>query len=87
MNDFISNSSFLCITLTVVAFCIGSVCQSKWKLVILNPILIGSGIIMLTLTVLNIPVEEYQAKCQPLSYFMTPATICLAISFAEQLKD
>ena len=27
---------------------------------------------------------DYQEGCRPLSYLMTPATICLGISFAEQ---
>ena len=29
---------------------------------------------------------DYQEGCRPLSYLMTPATICLGISFAEQVE-
>ncbi len=52
----------------------------------LNPILIGAGIVMIVLCLLKVPVADYQEGCKPLSYLMTPATICLGISFAEQVE-
>ena len=86
MREYICNSSYFCVALTLAAFLIGSACQKKWKLAVLNPILIGAGIIILTLTALKIPVEQYQENCKVISYLITPATICLAISFAEQIQ-
>ena len=86
MIELLSGSSFFSIALTVSAFCIGAACQRKWKKAILNPILIGAAIVMITLWLFKIPVEQYQADCAPLSYLMTPATICLAIAFYEQLQ-
>ena len=86
MTELLSGSGFFCIALTVGAFCMGSACQRKWKLAIFNPILIGAALVMLTLWALNIPVEQYQNDCKPLTYLMTPATICLAIAFYEQLQ-
>jgi putative effector of murein hydrolase len=86
MADLLSGSSFFAITLTVVAFCVGTACQRKWKTAILNPILIGAALVMLTLWMLDIPVKQYQADCKPLTYLTTPATICLAIAFYEQLQ-
>ena len=86
MADLLSGSSFFAITLTVIAFCIGTACQRKWKKAILNPILIGAALVMLTLWLLDIPVEQYQTDCKPLTYLTTPATICLAIAFYEQLQ-
>lgn len=86
MTDMLANSAFFCITLTIGAFCLGAVCQKKWGLAILNPIITGAALVMLTLTVLRIPVEAYQENCKLLSWLLTPATICLAISFAEQLE-
>lgn len=85
MSELLQNNSFFCITLTVLAFCLGSACQRKWRLAILNPILIGAAVVVLSLLLLNIPAKEYQEACKPLSYLMTPATICLGISFAEQV--
>ena len=40
---------------------------------------------MTALTVLHIPNSAYQEAVRPLSFLMTPATICLALSFYEQL--
>ena len=86
MLDFFLSSGYFSVALTVGAFFLGTACQKKWNLAILNPILIGAGLVMLTLTVFKIPVETYQEGCRSLTWIMTPATICLAISFAEQLQ-
>lgn len=84
--DILSESGFFAVALTVAAFCVGAACQSKWKKAVLNPILIGAALVMLTLWLLDIPVEKYQRDCQALTFFTTPATICLAIAFYEQLQ-
>lgn len=86
MTQILSQSGFFAVALTVTAFCIGAACQRKWKIAILNPILIGAALVMLTLWVLDIPVQQYQRDCKLLTYLITPATICLAIGFYEQLQ-
>ena len=86
MTQILSQSGFFAVALTVTAFCIGAACQRKWKIAILNPILIGAALVMLTLWVLDIPLEQYQQDCKLLTYLITPATICLAIGFYEQLQ-
>ena len=86
MGEILSGSGFFAVALTVMAFCIGLACQKKWKKAVFNPIMIGAALVMLTLWALDIPVEQYQQDCKPLSYLLTPATICLAIAFYEQLQ-
>ena len=86
MRDLLLGSSFFAVALTVAAFCIGAACQRKWKLAVFNPILIGSALVMVALWGLDIPVEQYKDACQPLTWLTTPATICLAIGFYEQLQ-
>lgn len=86
MLDILRDSSFFAIALTLVAFCIGASLQKKWKLALLNPILTGAAMVAVALWLLDIPVEQYQAACAPLSYLMTPATICLAIACYDQLQ-
>ena len=86
MGESLSGSGFFAVALTVMAFCIGLACQKKWKKAVFNPIMIGAALVMLTLWALDIPVEQYQQDCKPLSYLLTPATICLAIAFYEQLQ-
>ena len=86
MREFLSGSAFFCIALTVLAYLVGVACQKKWKSAIYNPILIGTFLVMLALWALDIPVEEYQAACQSLYYWMTPATICLVVVCYKQLQ-
>lgn len=87
MREILIDSSFFCVTLTLVAFCIASACQRKWKYPVFNPIIIASLLVMLVLWLLDVPVEQYQENCQWLSYLMTPATICLVISCYQQIKS
>ena len=87
MTDFIRSSSFFCVALTLIAFCAASALQKKWKLAIINPILLSAAAVILVLKVLDIPNETYQAGCQILSFLLTPATICLSISFYEQFQN
>ena len=86
MTDFLNESSFFCMTLTLVAFAAASALQRKWKLAILNPILLSAIAVIAVLKLLNIPNETYQAGCRVLSFLLTPATICLAISFYDQFN-
>ena len=86
MIDFISASDFFPVVLTLVAFSFGLTLQRKWTLAILNPIIIGAVLIICILKLLNIPNDVYQAGCSFLSYLLTPATICLAITFYEQFQ-
>ena len=86
MTDFLNASSFFCAALTLVAFAFASACQKKWKLAILNPIVLAAAVIIVLLKVLDIPNEVYQAGCSAMTFLLTPATICLAISFYDQFN-
>ena len=86
MHEFLSSSSFFAVTLTLLAFAFGSACQKKWKWAVLNPILIAAAVIIAVLKLLHIPNSVYQDGCAFLSYLLTPATICLAISFYDQFQ-
>ncbi len=86
MADVLFANQYFCVTLTVVAYAVGASIQNKWKLAILNPIVISAGLIIGLLSLLDVPNSTYQAGCQVLNYLLTPATICLAISFYEQFR-
>ena len=86
MVDFLSSSTFFAAALTLTAFSLGQACQKKWKLALFNPILIAAGVIIAVLKLLGIPNSVYQSGCAFLSYLLTPATICLAVSFYEQFQ-
>lgn len=87
MSDFFESSSFFAVSLTLVLFALASACQKKWKFAVLNPILLAGLGVIGVLKVLGIPNSVYQSGCQFLSYLLTPATICLAVSFYEQFRN
>ncbi|MBR4290733.1 MAG: LrgB family protein [Oscillospiraceae bacterium] len=85
MHELFSASTYFFTALTLIIYALAAAFQKKTRLVVLNPILIAALVIIGILTVLDIPSAVYQNGCQILSYLLTPATICLAISFYEQL--
>ena len=86
MNELLSPSGYFFVALTLCAYALGTLIQRRWRYALLNPIVLAAAGIMAVLTLLDIPNETYQAGCGILSYLLTPATICLAISFYEQFQ-
>ena len=86
MADLLFANQYFCAALTVTAYAFGAALQRKWKLAILSPILVSAALIIALLALLEVPNATYQAGCQVLNYLLTPATICLAISFYEQFR-
>lgn len=86
MIDLFSGSTYFFTALTVIVFSLASILQKKTHMVVLNPIMVSGLAIIAFLSVLDIPASVYQDGCRVMSYLLTPATICLAISFYEQLS-
>ena len=86
MNELLSPSGYFFVALTLCAYALGTMVQRRWRYALLNPIVLAAAGIMGVLILLDIPNETYQAGCGILSYLLTPATICLAISFYEQFQ-
>lgn len=86
MLNFLLSSDFFYVVLTMVAYSAGVAIQKKWKLAILNPILIGAALVILVLSLLGISNSTYQEGCTILNFLLTPATICLAIGFYQQFQ-
>ena len=86
MSEFFFASTYFFTALTVIAYALAAACQKKLRMVIFNPILVSALVIIAILTALDIPYSVYQESCQVISYLLTPATICLAVSFYEQLE-
>ena len=86
MRELLVSETYFFGALTVIAFALASALQKKTRQVILNPIMVSAFAIIAFLIALDIPVAVYQGGCKALSYLLTPATICLAISFYEQLS-
>lgn len=87
MIEFVSESTFFGAALTMIVFAFANSLQRKVKIPLLNPILVSAAVIIALLTLLDIPNSVYQSGCHVLTFLLTPATICLAISFYEQYQN
>lgn len=85
MDEFLQITIFPLI-LTLAAFRVGQLCQSKWKLPLFNPTLIGTILVILFLLVSGMDVGDYKSGMGSISWLMTPATISLAIPMYEQFQ-
>ena len=84
MNDFFRESLFAGVTLSLLSYFIGSVLKKKFKLGIFNPLLISIIITIIVLAVSGVDYNVYNQGARYLSWFLTPATVCLAIPLYEQ---
>ena len=74
------------VIVTLLAFRIGQFFQQKTKSPLCNPILIAVILVLLFLTGTGMELGDYQQGASLLSWLMTPATVCLAISMYEQFQ-
>lgn len=85
MENIVLNSATLGVVISLLAYEIGLAARKKWKLSILNPLLISILLVIGILVLFRVDYESYNASAQYLSYLLTPATVCLAIPLYIQL--
>ena len=74
------------VALTLTAFLLGQKIQQKLRSPLLNPILVSVVLVLVFLSVTGLPVSDYKAGMNSLSWLLTPATICLAVPMYEQFQ-
>lgn len=84
MNDFFRESMFAGVTLSLVAYLIGTLLKKKFKLGIFNPLLISIVVSIVVLVVGKVDYYTYNEGAKYLSWLLTPATVCLAVPLYEQ---
>ena len=85
MDNLIMSSATVGIVISLLAYEIGLAAQRKWKLAVLNPLLISIAIVIVFLVVFHVDYESYNMSAKYLSYLLTPATVSLAIPLYLQL--
>lgn len=86
MNSFLQDSVFFGVFISIVTYEIGALIKKKWNAAIFNPLLISIALIMIFLLVFDVEYETYEYGAKYLSYFLTPATVALAVPLYEQLE-
>lgn len=86
MSDFLSESVFFGVAISVLTYELGVLLKKKLKLAILNPLLVSIVAVIVFLVAFHIPYESYAEGAKYISYLLTPATVCLAIPLYEQVE-
>ena len=74
------------VVLTLLAYRAAAAIQKKLRSPLLNPILVAVLLILGFLGLSGMELSSYQTGVSYLSWLMTPATVCLAISMYEQFQ-
>ena len=85
MNGLIENSTTFGIVVSIIGYQIGLLLRKKFKLAILNPLLISIIFVIAGILTFHIDYEDYNKSAQYLSYLLTPATVSLAIPLYKNL--
>ncbi len=85
MTEWLSSSLFYGAVISIAAYEAGLLIRRRFRLAILNPLLLGVIIVIGINAILGIRYEDYNAGAQYLSYLLTPTTVCLAVPMYEQL--
>ena len=84
--EIFANASYFAVTLSLLLFLLGAFLQKKWNFVLLNPLILSTAGTIAVLLALDIPYETYEEGTGILKFFLTPATVCLAIPLYEKME-
>lgn len=86
MNEFFIDSVYFGVVLSLLCYWFACWISSKVKSTLANPLLIASAIIIGLLLVLGIDYETFDQGASALTYFLNPATVCLAVPLYRQFE-
>ena len=86
MNEFVLDSAFAGVTISLLTSMLGMYLKKRFQSGLLNPLLLSIAASIVILLAVHIDYEAYNAGAKYLSWFLTPATVCLAIPLYEQLE-
>ena len=84
MNEFLQQSSYLAVAVSLVSYGIGSWLKKRFKTGLLNPLLVSIVCTILFLFGTGISYDTYNEGAKFLTWLLTPATVSLAIPLYEQ---
>ncbi len=83
----LDNSMFFYTFLTLLFYMFGVFLQKRFKKGWLNPLLISIVFMIIVVLAFKIDYKHYKKSTSLLSFFLTPATVCLAIPLYEKLEE
>lgn len=85
MRDFILQFAYFGFLLTILAFQLGLFLKRRFKLSIFNAPFVSIVVTIAVLLIFDIDYETYNQSAKYLTYFLTPATVCLAVPLYHQI--
>lgn len=86
MNEIFTNSAFAGVTISLMSYMLGIYLKKKFRLAILNPLLVSIVATIIVLQLGSIDYKVYNEGAKYLSWLLTPATVCLAIPLYEKIS-
>lgn len=86
MHEFIELSTYFGFVLSIGAYIFGMFLKKKFKLAILNPLLVSIIFVICILLIGKIDYEVYNKGAKYITFLLTPATVALAVPLYEKLK-
>ncbi|CZR06078.1 LrgB family protein [Trichococcus ilyis] len=86
IDHLLETTKYLGLFISLGAFMIGLKLNKKYPYAFMNPLLIGTVLVIGLMLALDIEVTVFQKSAQILSDLLTPATICLAVPVYRQFK-
>lgn len=86
MKEFITESALFGVVLSLATFQMGVFLRRKTGLSFLTPLVTSVVIIITFLVITDIDYEVYNEGASVLRYFLTPATVCLAVPLYQKLE-
>lgn len=87
MNEMMQQSMFFGAFLSIGTYLLGMLIKRKTRLAVCNPLLISIALTIAVLVLTGIEYDTYNESAKYLSYFLTPATVCLAVPLYQQLEQ
>lgn len=84
-NEILQHSTYFGAFISIFFYWVGCYLQKKLKKPFLNPLLIAIFLTIALLRLLRVDYETYQISAKYITYFLTPATVCLAVPLYKQL--
>lgn len=86
MKEFIEASTLFGVAISLFAYQIGIFVRKKTGLTFLTPLVTAVAIIIVFLVLVDVDYEYYKAGTSMIHFFLTPATVCLAVPLYQKLE-
>lgn len=86
INHLVAETTYFGVFISILFYWIGYKIQQRFRKPFLNPLLLTIVFVITFLCLFDIDYESYNSSARYLTYFLSPATVCLAVPLYKQLS-